>query len=100
MGRRRSARAIGALRPTNKAEQSAAEPAEPRAGTEGNASQQSTRRVQNRASVSPALERIRQAARQRKEERAGRARSLEALVVGIDSRKVNFILDADVRCSS
>ncbi len=57
------------MKPANKAEPSAAEPREPRAGTEGNASQQSTRRAQNRASVSPALERIRQVARQRKEER-------------------------------
>jgi RNA-directed DNA polymerase len=68
-GREKSDPAIIAVKPTNEAEQSPAEPAEPRAGTEGNASQQSTRRAQNRASVSPALERIRQAARQRKEER-------------------------------
>jgi group II intron reverse transcriptase/maturase len=40
---------------------------EPRAGTEGKAGQQSTRRAQNRESV--ALDRIRQAARQRKKER-------------------------------
>ena len=38
-------------------------------GTKGNADQQSTRRAQDRASVSQALERIRQAARQRKKER-------------------------------
>ena len=42
---------------------------ERRAGTKGNASQQSTRRAQNRESVSQALERIRQAARTRKKER-------------------------------
>ena len=42
---------------------------EPRAGTEGKAGQQSTRRAQNRESVSQALDRIRQAARQRKKER-------------------------------
>jgi group II intron reverse transcriptase/maturase len=38
-------------------------------GTEGKAGQQSTRRAQNRESVSQALDRIRQAARQRKKER-------------------------------
>ena len=41
---------------------------EQRAGTKGNADQQSTRRVQNRESVSQALGRIRQAAKQRKKE--------------------------------
>ena len=50
-------------------EQSTAEPAEPRAEAEGNASQQSTCRAQDRESVSQALERIRQAARQRKKEK-------------------------------
>src|SRR6267378_4711566 len=60
---------VVAGKPTNKAERSAAEPVEPRAGTKGNADQQSTRRAQDRASVSQALERIRQAARQRKKER-------------------------------
>jgi RNA-directed DNA polymerase len=61
--------AIVAEKPTNKAEQSAAEPVEPRAGTEGNADQQSTRRAQDRISVSQALDRIRQVARQRRKER-------------------------------
>ncbi len=61
--------AVVAGKPTNKADRSAAEPVEPRAGTEGNAGQQSTHRAQNRISVSQALERIRQAARQRKKER-------------------------------
>ncbi len=41
----------------------------PRTETKGNADQQSTRRAQDRASVSQALERVRQAARQRKKER-------------------------------
>ena len=68
-GREKSDSAIVAGKPTNKAEQSAAEPAEPRAEAEGNASQQSTRRAQDRESVSQALERIRQAARQRKKEK-------------------------------
>ena len=58
--------AIVAVKPTNKAGQPAAELVEPRAGAEGNASQQSTGRAQDRGTVSQALERIRQAARQRK----------------------------------
>ena len=60
---------IVAVKPTNKAEQSVAEPVEPRTETKGNADQQSTRRAQDRVSVSQALERVRQAARQRKQER-------------------------------
>jgi RNA-directed DNA polymerase len=68
-GRGKSDSAIVAAKPTNKAERSAAEPVEPRAGTKGNASQQSTGRTQRRETVSQALERIRQAARQRKKER-------------------------------
>ena len=60
---------IVAMKPTNKAERSVAEPVEPRTETKGNADQQSTRRAQDRESVSQALERVRQAARQRKKER-------------------------------
>jgi RNA-directed DNA polymerase len=59
---------IGAVKPANKAERSAAELVEQRAGTKGNADQQSTRRAQGRESVSQALGRIRQAAKQRKKE--------------------------------
>src|SRR5207249_3292953 len=61
--------AIVAVKPTNKAGQPAAELAEPRAGAEGNVSQQSTGRAQYRGTVSQALARIRQAARQRKKEK-------------------------------
>jgi len=68
-GREKSDPAIVAVRPTNKAGQPVAEPVEPRAGTEGNARQQSTRRAQDRESVSQALDRVRTAARQRKKER-------------------------------
>ena len=59
--------AVGIRRekPTNKTEQSVAEPVEPRTGTKGNVDQQSTRRAQDRESVSQALERVRKAARQR-----------------------------------
>src|SRR3979409_2614265 len=60
---------IVAMKPTNKAEQSVAEPVEPRTETKGNADQQSTHRAQDRASVSQALERVREAARQRKKEK-------------------------------
>jgi len=68
-GREKSDPAIVAVKPTNKAGRPAAEPVEPRAGTEGNADQQSTHRAQNRVRVSKALDRVRQAARQRKGER-------------------------------
>src|ERR1044072_8552477 len=60
---------VVAGKPTNKVARAAAEPVEPRTGTKGNAAQQSTRRAQDRVSVSQALERVRQAARQRKKER-------------------------------
>src|SRR6266571_3969035 len=68
-GRWKSDSAIVAGKPTNKAGQPAAEPVEQRAEAKGNANQQSTRRAQDRESVSQALERIRQVARQRKKER-------------------------------
>ncbi len=68
-GHGKSDSAIVAVKPTNKAERSAAEPVEPRAEAKGNASQQSTHRAQSRVSVTQALERIRQVARQRKKER-------------------------------
>src|SRR5205823_4305770 len=68
-GRGKSDSAIVAGKPTNKAGQPAAESVEPSAEAEGNAGQQSTRRAQDRESVTQALERIRQVARQRKKER-------------------------------
>ena len=68
-GREKSDPAIVATKPANKAGRPAAEPVERRAGAEGNARQQSTRRAQDRASVSQALERVREAARRRKKER-------------------------------
>ena len=61
--------AILAGKPTNKAEQCAAESVERRTEAKENASQQSTRRAQNRESVSQALDRIRQVARHRKKEK-------------------------------
>ena len=68
-GREKSDPAIVAVKPTNKAGRPGAELVEPRAGTKGNAGEQSTRRTQNRERVSQALDRVRQAARQRKKER-------------------------------
>ncbi len=67
--REKSDSAIVAVKPTNKAERSAAEPVEPRAEAEGNASQHSTCRAQSRESVSQALERIRKVAKEREKER-------------------------------
>ena len=68
-GPEKSDPAIVAGKSANKAEQSAAEPVEQRAGTKGNAGQQSTLRTQSRTNVSQAQERIRKAARERKKER-------------------------------
>ena len=55
-GPEKSDLAIVAGKPACKAEQSAAESVERRAGTKGNANQQSTCRTQSRMSVSQALE--------------------------------------------
>jgi len=60
-GRGKSDSVVVAVKPANKAARSAAELVEPRAGAEGNASQQSAHRAQDRESVSQALERIRHA---------------------------------------
>jgi RNA-directed DNA polymerase len=69
-GPKKSDSAKVAVKPTNNAApEAAAESVERRAGAEGNTSQQSTHRTQCRARVSQALERVRQAARLRKEER-------------------------------
>ena len=54
-GHEKSDPVIVARKPTNKAGQPAAESVERRAEAEGNASQQSTRRAQDRESVSQAL---------------------------------------------
>jgi RNA-directed DNA polymerase len=68
-GHEKSHSAIVATKLPNKAGQPAAEAVEPRAGTKGNTSQQSTHRAQIRESVSQALERVRNAAMQRKKEK-------------------------------
>jgi len=71
--REKSHSAIGAGKPTNKVDATsvadAAEPVEQRAGTKRNASEQSTHRTQSRERVSQALDRVRHAARLRKEEK-------------------------------
>jgi hypothetical protein len=59
-GHEKSRSAIVAVKPTNKAERSAAESVERRAETKGNVDQQRTRRTQRRISVSQMLARIRQ----------------------------------------
>jgi hypothetical protein len=58
-GRGKSDAAVVAVKPANKTERSVAESVEPRAATKGNAGQQSTRRAQNRLTVTPALVSIR-----------------------------------------
>jgi RNA-directed DNA polymerase len=68
-GHEESDPAIVAVKPANKAERFATESAEPRAGTKGNADQQSTCRTQSRVSVEQALERIRKVARERRKEK-------------------------------
>ena len=67
--RGKSDSAIVAVKPTNNAGQPAAEPVEPRAGTERNAGEQSTHRTQSRTRVTQALARVRKAAQQRKKEK-------------------------------
>jgi group II intron reverse transcriptase/maturase len=62
-GREKSDPAIVAGKTVNEAEEAAAEPVEPRAGTKGNAVQPDTPRAQDRIGVAQGLDRIRQAAR-------------------------------------
>jgi RNA-directed DNA polymerase len=60
---------IVAVKPTNAAGRPAGEPVERRGEAEGNTVQADTRRTQDRESVPQGMERVRQAARQRKGER-------------------------------
>src|ERR1700761_8581461 len=60
---------VVAVKSANKTEQSVTELVEQRTGTKGNANQQSTRRAQDRESVSQALERVRLAARRGEKEK-------------------------------
>lgn len=68
-GQEKSDSAIVAVKSPNKAGSPVAEAMEPRAGTKGNVGQQSTHRAQDRARVTQALDRVREAARLRKKER-------------------------------
>jgi RNA-directed DNA polymerase len=68
-GQEKSDSGVVALRPTNKAGKPVAERVEPRPGTKENEGQQSTLRTQGRERVTQALDRVRQAAKQRKKER-------------------------------
>ena len=68
-GPEKSDSAIVAMKPANKSGRPAAEWVEPRAGTKGNTGQPRTRRTQSRGSVSQGLNRVRDAARQRKKEK-------------------------------
>jgi hypothetical protein len=63
-GPEKSDSAIRAMKPANKAGQPAAEWAEQRAGTKGNAGQPHTRPTQSRGSVSQGLDRVRHVCRQ------------------------------------
>src|SRR5262245_40738693 len=67
--REKSHSAIRAGKPTNKAGSPATEPVEQRAGTKRNVEEQSTHRTQGWVRVTQALDRVRQAARLRKEEK-------------------------------
>jgi len=66
-GQEKSGPAVVARKPTNVS--AGAEPAEPRAGAKGNADQAGTHRTPRRESVSPGLDRVRQAARERSTEK-------------------------------
>ncbi len=68
-GREKSDSAIVAKKLANNVGEPAAEWVERRAGTKRNMGQSNTCRAQNRASVPHGLERVRQAAKQRKKER-------------------------------
>lgn len=68
-GQEKSDPAVVATKPTNVEGQPTAEPAEQRVGAEGNAGQTDTHRTLCRASVSPGLDRVRQAAKDRSTDR-------------------------------
>src|SRR6476469_1223562 len=68
-GREKSDSAIVAAKPANNDGQPSAELVERRAGAEGNAGWDRTRRAQDRESVSQGLDRVRHVARTRKKER-------------------------------
>src|SRR5438132_670464 len=110
-GREKSDPAIVAGKSANKGGRPSAEPMEPRAGAKGNTVECGTRRTPGRGSVSSGLDRVRQAARERKKEKftallhhvdvdllrhAYRALKQEAAAVRLTEQLVNYILDADI----
>jgi RNA-directed DNA polymerase len=68
-GREKSDPAIVAEKSANNDGRPSAEPVEPRAGTKGNTGQHGMRRTPGRANMSHGLDRVRQAAKERKQER-------------------------------
>lgn len=68
-GREKSGSPIVAVKPANESGRPPEESGEPRGGAEGNAVERGTRRTPRRESVSPGLDRVRQAARTQKQER-------------------------------
>src|SRR5208282_6003547 len=87
-GGEKSDSAVVAGKPAKAAVAAATEPREPRAGAEGNAGQADTHRTQGRASVFPGLERVRTAARLKKEER------FTALLHHVDEALLRFAYQA------
>src|ERR1700704_6830953 len=85
-GHEKSGPAVVVMKPANKGGQPPAELVERRAGAEGNVVRRNTHRAQNRESVTQALDRVRNAARQRKKER------FTALLhhVNVDTLRVAF----------
>src|SRR5215475_9353155 len=79
-GRGKSDSAIVAAKLVNKAGRLAAESVERRAGTKGKAAQRSTRRAQDRESVSQALDRIRKVAKERKKEKLLRSSTISVSI--------------------
>ena len=67
--REKSDPTVVAMKPAKPTAQADGEPAEPRVGTEGKVGQGGTPRTPSRASVSPGLARLRQAARERRKEK-------------------------------
>ena len=98
-GLEKSDLAVVAMKPANNAEPPAAEWVEPRTGTEGNADQPRTQRTQSRGSVSQGLERVRQAARQRKKQgKPQRFNFLGFTFIRGRSRRAAFLLRRHTRC--
>ena len=96
---------IVAMKPANKTEQSVAEPVERRAGTKGNADQQSTCRTQSRISVSQALERIRKVQNALPSHTRGGSRMRESRTYGsvrgaLSNERPYRVQDCLLRCMS